>query len=469
MLEDRLVLSGQVDFFPTTYFPSSGLAAVLTGIGVMTDSVQINQAPAGTYSPQTGSDFAALENEFVSLGAKSGVTVADLTNLNSDLSAISQGWSSLTGQGLWSAVSELANAVASGTSTSQAHADWSAMFSGSGVSQQAIDQTFSDLAQTIQDSHVTTTDLATVTADETALVDDWNDQSGDDLDIQQQFTAEGLYNQGYGYFIAPPQTGGDFEQTLSSLGVLTDVGPSDVPWATGQSAQIDSDVQNLQTEFQSLAEKSGLTAADLNNLSSDGQAITQLLFSGAGIGVNWNGAQSATSELASAVAAGTSTAQAHADFIASFTSGMPQSVLDKAFGDLVQAVEDSHVTTADLTAVANDEAAYQSDESAFAAQQLANSSSGGGFFSDHSANGGNSIPVAMTIITGTASTSTGSSPAVASQTTPAVISVVEKSKAKDKKSHKAAAKVVAHGEHQRLKATGKGHEAKKHTLAKDRR
>jgi hypothetical protein len=65
----------------------------------MTDSVQVNQAPAGTYSPQTGSEFQALENEFVSLGAKSGVTIADLTNLNSDVSAIAPGWSSLTGQG----------------------------------------------------------------------------------------------------------------------------------------------------------------------------------------------------------------------------------------------------------------------------------------------------------------------------------------------------------------------------------
>ena len=48
---------------------------------------------------------------------------------------------------------------------------------------------------------------------------------------------------------------------------------------------------------------------------------------------------------------------------------MPQSVLDKAFDDMVQAIEDSHVTTADLSAVAGGEATFQSDESALNAQR----------------------------------------------------------------------------------------------------
>jgi hypothetical protein len=102
MLENRLVMSGQVTYFPTTYFGSSGLAAALTGIGIMTDSVQVSAAPARTYSPQTGSDFQALENELVSLSSKSGLTIADLTNLDSDLVAIGQSWSSVAGPALWS-------------------------------------------------------------------------------------------------------------------------------------------------------------------------------------------------------------------------------------------------------------------------------------------------------------------------------------------------------------------------------
>ena len=78
--------------------------------------------------------------------------------------------------------------------------NWSALFSGSGVAQQVVDHTFNDLVQTIQDSHVTTSDLATVTADDRpALGDDMNSQSGENLDNQQYFEAEG----GYGYIVSP--------------------------------------------------------------------------------------------------------------------------------------------------------------------------------------------------------------------------------------------------------------------------
>jgi hypothetical protein len=164
MLENRLVLSAQGTsfFFSYSLFTPGNLTYALSGIGIVTDNVQVQTAPPGTYSPQTGSDFQALENEFVSLASKSGITVADLSNLNSDMTAIGSGWSSVTSQGLWSAISELANSVAGGTSTAQAQTDFNTLFSGSGVAQSVIDQTFSDLVQAIQDSHVTTTDLATV-------------------------------------------------------------------------------------------------------------------------------------------------------------------------------------------------------------------------------------------------------------------------------------------------------------------
>ncbi len=344
-LEERIVLSGQPLYFPTTYFPSSSLAAALTGIGITTDSVQVTTAPAGTSTPQTGDDFSALEDEFVSLSLKSGVTVADLSDLDADLAAIGQGWSSVSSAGLWSAASELANAVAGGTSTTQAQTDFNALFSGSGTAQSVIDQTFSDLVQTIQDSHVTTTDLATVAADETAFDNDVNAETGNDVDNQQRFDVEGLYYQGYGYMVNNAN-GGITGQTLSSLGVWTDQVPSTFPSGTGGG-------QAFQAEFASLAEKSGLTVGDMSRLNSDDQTISALLGSGTGIGVNWNGAQSAIGELVNAVTAGASTAPAQADYDASFSSGMPVTALDKAFNDMVQAIEDSHVTTADLSAISN--------------------------------------------------------------------------------------------------------------------
>ncbi len=44
-LEPRLVLSGTPSFFPTTYLPSGEFGAVLTGIGIMTDNVQLTSDP----------------------------------------------------------------------------------------------------------------------------------------------------------------------------------------------------------------------------------------------------------------------------------------------------------------------------------------------------------------------------------------------------------------------------------------
>ena len=103
--------------------------------------------------------------------------------------------------------------------------DFNTLFSGSGAAQSVIDQTFSDLVQAIQDSHVTTTDLATVASDETAFANDMNSQSGDNLDNQQYFDAGGFFYQGYGYGIGVPSIS-FVGQYLSNLGVLTDVSPT---------------------------------------------------------------------------------------------------------------------------------------------------------------------------------------------------------------------------------------------------
>ena len=104
-----------------------------------------------------------------SLAGKSGVTIADLESLTIDSQAIAQAGFHFDVKSLNSVISELANAVAGGTSTSQAQTDFTALFSGSSVSTTTINTTFTDLVQTIQDSAVTTTDLSTVAADEAAI------------------------------------------------------------------------------------------------------------------------------------------------------------------------------------------------------------------------------------------------------------------------------------------------------------
>lgn len=81
--------------------------------------------------------------------------------------------------------------------------------------------------------------------------------------------------------------------------------------SSGAYSQLRADVQKLQTELQSLAAKSGLTIADLENLANDSQAINQ-----AGFFFNVQSLDKAVSELATAVAGGTSTAQAQTDFAA---------------------------------------------------------------------------------------------------------------------------------------------------------
>ncbi len=98
---------------------------------------------------------------------------------------IDQGWSAIDYQGVWPVVNELATAVAAGTSTAQAEADWNALFAPSGAPQPVISQFFADLVQTIQDSHVTSADLATVASDETAFIQDVDTQPGDPATNQQ--------------------------------------------------------------------------------------------------------------------------------------------------------------------------------------------------------------------------------------------------------------------------------------------
>jgi len=151
--------------------------------------------------------------------------------------------------------------------------------------------------------------------------------------------------------------------SLSYVGVVT--GPivvSSPPTMTAGSstsvfAQLEADVQKLQTELQTLAAKSGVTIADLQSLVTDGQTISQ-----AGFHFSFQTLNPVISELAVAIAGDMSTSQAQSDFTALFSgSSVSSTVITSTFNDLSKAIGDSKVNTTDLSSVAADEAAIQTD------------------------------------------------------------------------------------------------------------
>ena len=128
--------------------------------------------------------------------------------------------------------------------------------------------------------------------------------------------------------------------------------------ASSAYSKLRTDLQALETELQTLAEKSGVTIADLQNLTNDSQAIAQ-----AGFHFDATTLNPVISELAVAVAGGASTSQAQSDFTALFSSNsnVSSTTITNTFNDLVKTITDSGVTTTDLSTVAADEAAIQTD------------------------------------------------------------------------------------------------------------
>ncbi len=360
-------------------------------------------------------DLQALETELQSLAGKSGVTIADLQSLTSDSLTISQAGFSFEGKSLNPVISELAVAVAGGSSTAQAQSDFAALFSGSNVTTATIASTFADLVKTIGDSGVTTTDLSAVASDEAAIQSDlsklrmpwtadgeaWLDQvtsTPETLSLSTAVTSPApvaatilpLLPVIPQPIIVSPFGANSFLGSLSTAGVVTSpvllpprigiplpildppgvsvppienalaavtVLPNIPATSSGAWSQLQTDVQKLQTELQSLAAKSGLTIADLESLTVDSQTITK-----GGFFFNEQSLNKAISELATAVAGGSSTAQAQSDFAALFSgSNVATATINTAFADLTKAIQDSAVLPGDLTTVAADQAAIQTD------------------------------------------------------------------------------------------------------------
>ena len=342
-------------------------------------------------------DLQTLETELQTLAAKSGLTIADLENLTNDSQAIAQAGFYFRASTLNPVISTLAMAVAGGTSTSQAQTDFTGLFSGSSVSSSTITNTFNDLVKAIGDSAVTTTDLSTVAAADAAIQSDlptipsplmpaglaWLDEVGSTPAAISLATAVTNPTPAVASPILPilpvvpqPIIVSPFG-SLSLLGSLSSAGvvsspvflapttgvavPISLPnipaTSSGAWSQLQTDVQKLQTELQSLAEKSGLTIADLQSLTNDAHTISQ-----AGFIFNVQSLNKSISELATAVAGGVSTAQAQTDFTALFSgSTISTATINAAFADLTKAIQDSAILPGDLTTVAADQAAIQAD------------------------------------------------------------------------------------------------------------
>jgi cell division protein FtsB len=378
-LESRVVLSD--------WGGGNSLASALSYVGVVTGPVEVGGHAGhehddhGSQSSQLPTDIQALQTKLQTLAAKSALTIADISNLAADSGAIQSAGFSIDFANLKKAVSELASAVASGSSTSQAQTDFNNLFSGSSVSQTVIDKAFSDLVQAITDSKVTATDLSTVAADEAAIQNDHASQSGgDDSDAGGFSSGDNSYS-------------GSLAAALNDVGVVTratasassgDCESEGSRSGSNSTSQLQTDVQTLNAELQTLAAKSGVTVSDVSHLSSDSQAIAS-----AGFTINHGNLKTVVSELASAVASGSSTSQAQTDFNNLFSgSSVSQTVIDKAFSDLVQAITDSKVTTTDLSPVAADQAAIQNDLSSL--QDSSGSDNAGGDCSGSSNSSGSS-------------------------------------------------------------------------------
>jgi hypothetical protein len=440
-LEGRVVLA-------TWAWGGGSLLGTLSGVGVVTGPVVPNTEfmrplpmPViwnGGMSPTMGggnttlsqlqTDWKALNTELQSLAAKSDLTVGDIESLALDSQSIAQAGFHFSGSSLHAVISELATAVAGGTPTSQAQSDWTALFSGSSVSANIISGTFTDLVTAITASNVTTTDLSTVASDEAAIQKDLGS-------IWIPFMPTAISGMGPSPLLATDSVaalsvtmpngtaagaatavqsivsnlpvvseplivspglpsiwpwGINLLASLSHVGVVTGpvVTPQPMPMmpvgASSNFQQLWTDIKALQTELQSLAAKSGLTVGELQSLALDGQSINQ-----AGVSITPSALNKVISELATAVAGGTSTSQAQSDWTALFSgSSVSTTVINNTFNDLVKAIGSSGVTTTDLTTVANDEAAIQTDLKNLFSGNCGSTGSGSGSGSSSGSTGG---------------------------------------------------------------------------------
>ena len=417
-LEGRVVLSNAGGGFGGGVAGASTLLQDLNNLGVGTSPIPASPtatpASMNTSIAQLLADQAALQAELQSLAAKSGVTVADLTQLELDSQTIGQDWHEVdlfqlkqqavsdltTASALPGAMSPTPTAATTTTSTTSPLDEFVALFPTADQTSGAAAAVYNDLVKIVTNSQVTTTDLNTVAPDQAAI------QSGlSNLSAWGQFgfggggyggggggpgggilgtivsdisglvtDLGGSGGDGLGSVISGPivvgGAGGPSDAVtaeLNNLGVITSpiiAGTSTLPTSSNTLvAQLQMDQQTLQSELQTLSTGSGVTVAQLTQLSTDSQTL----------GMAWRGISpsmldKALTDLATANAAdviNTSTPTAaqmaaKSEFLALFSMAN-QPAATAVYNDLVAIIVGSGVKTTDLTTVATDQAAVQAD------------------------------------------------------------------------------------------------------------
>jgi hypothetical protein len=352
--------------------PSDNLLGSLEQLGLLGTSgkdMSVDGSWGGTVSQTTQSsqlqtDQTKLQTDLQTLAAKSGVTVADLNNLANDDRALSIAGAQPDSSSLQTSLSALATAVASGADTTQAKSDLSKALAGSAsVPQATLDTAVNDVVQAIQDSHVTTDDLTTIANDHSAIQKDLGIAPGGAPGVDASLVGN-LANLGV---LGSPGLGG-LGGPMKFTGQGGRFGGQAIQGS--QNTQLQTDQTKLQTDLQAIAAKSDVTVAELNNLATDDQAIAQ-----ATTKPDATKLQTGLTELATAVSAGTDTTQAVADINAAFANtGLSSSTINKAITDVTQIIQDSHITSDQLTTIAADHTAIQNDLAATGSNSTATAS-----------------------------------------------------------------------------------------------
>jgi hypothetical protein len=145
----------------------------------------LNSAPAGTNAQGSTSsstdplktDFQKLQSDVQSILAKSQVTVAQLTAVRADFQKIA---SAATSKPDSTKVTTLTNDIQAqngqlptAAQTTHLQADFTAVLQSQGITDQTlINQTISDINALVQSANISAADLATLSADQTAIKND---------------------------------------------------------------------------------------------------------------------------------------------------------------------------------------------------------------------------------------------------------------------------------------------------------
>jgi hypothetical protein len=122
-------------------------------------------------------DFQKLQSDVQGILAKSHVTVAELTAVRADSQKIASEATSPLGSTqvttLTNDVQALNGQLPTAAQTTQFQADYTAVLQSQGITDQTlISQTISDINAVVQSANITSADLATLAADQTAIKND---------------------------------------------------------------------------------------------------------------------------------------------------------------------------------------------------------------------------------------------------------------------------------------------------------